>query len=65
MKHDYRGWDTKDKQRDVAASVRLYAESVPDSEVESIIRHTDDFCTAVCKGDKKVLGPLVVSALYG
>ena len=65
MKHDYRGWDTKDKQSDVAASVRLYAESVPDSEVENIIRHTDDFCTAVCKGDKKVLGPLVVSALYG
>lgn len=65
MKHDYRGWDTKDKQKDVAASVRLYAENVSDSEVASLIRHTDDFCSAVCKGDKKVLGPLVVSALYG
>ena len=65
LKLDYRGWETKDKKKDVAASVRLYAQSVTDSEVESLIRHTDDFCKAVCKGDKKVLGPLVVSALYG
>ena len=55
LKHDYRGWDFKDKSPRVNESVKTFMEAVNYSDIEGFIRHTDEFCFKISDRDEAFL----------
>ena len=55
LKDDYRKLPYTDKIHDVKLSVRNFMETVPSSDCEGWVRHTDDFCAKIVNRDEATL----------
>ena len=61
LKLDYRRWDSKDKIRHVAASVRTFMNAVTEKDCEGYVRKTDQFCIKIANRDEELLKELELS----